>query len=154
MRQDTAPQLATRLRSYTIRWDTGPRAVYTCQQSQFLADWQHQQVNRTGTSAFPRCAGQQRQRGESGGRGIYAGTGKTEGGGAARPIVQRTVGHFSCGSTDACACMAHTIIACVSAFRRKNGRLYARPHNGGSAGSLQRSGFRENPTNILTFVAR
>ena len=26
--------------------------------------------------------------------------------------------------------------------------------NGGSAGSLQRSGFRENPTNILTFVAR
>ena len=58
MRQDTAPQLATRLRSYTIRWDTGPRAVYTCQQSRFLADWQHQQVNRTGTSAFPRCAEQ------------------------------------------------------------------------------------------------
>ena len=55
MRQDTAPQLATRLR---IRWDTGPRAVCTCQQSQFLADWQHQQVNRTGTSAFPRFAGQ------------------------------------------------------------------------------------------------
>ena len=27
-------------------------------ESQFLADWQHQQVNRTGTSAFPRCAGQ------------------------------------------------------------------------------------------------
>ena len=26
--------------------------------------------------------------------------------------------------------------------------------NGGSAGSLQRSGFRENPTNFLTFVAR
>ena len=25
---------------------------------------------------------------------------------------------------------------------------------GGNAGSLQRSGFRENPTNILTFVAR
>ena len=58
MRQDTAPQLATRLRSYTIRWDTGPRAVYTCQQSQFFADWQHQQVNRTGTSASLRCAGQ------------------------------------------------------------------------------------------------
>ena len=33
MRQDTAPQLATRLRSYTIQWDTGPRVVYTCQQS-------------------------------------------------------------------------------------------------------------------------
>ena len=28
MRQDTAPQLVTRLHSYTIRWDTGPRAVY------------------------------------------------------------------------------------------------------------------------------
>ena len=42
----------------------------------------------------------------------------------------------------------------MRAFSRKNGRLYARPHNGGSAGSLQRSGFRENPTNILTFVAR
>ena len=36
----------------------------------------------------------------------------------------------------------------------KNGRLYAWPYNGGSAGSLQRSSFRENPTNILTFVAR
>ena len=36
----------------------------------------------------------------------------------------------------------------------KNGRLYAWPYNGGSAGSLQRSGFRENPTNFLTFVAR
>ena len=35
----------------------------------------------------------------------------------------------------------------------KNGRLYAWPYNGGSAGSLQRSGFRENPTNFLTFVA-
>ena len=36
----------------------------------------------------------------------------------------------------------------------KNGRLYAWPYNGGSAGSLQRSGFRENPTNFLTFVSR
>ena len=32
--------------------------------------------------------------------------------------------------------------------------IYVRPHNGRSAGSLQRSGFRENPTNILTLVAR
>ena len=48
---------------------------------------------------------------------------------------------------------AHTIMR-MRAFSRKNGRLYARPHNGGSAGSLQRSGFRENSTNILTFVAR
>ena len=35
----------------------------------------------------------------------------------------------------------------------KNGRLYAWPYNGGSAGSRQRSGFRENPTNFLTFVS-
>ena len=42
----------------------------------------------------------------------------------------------------------------MRAFSRKNGRLYARLHNGGSAGSLQRSGFRENPTIFLTFVAR
>ena len=28
------------------------------------------------------------------------------------------------------------------------------PYNGGSAGSLQPSGFRENTTNLLTFVAR
>ena len=42
----------------------------------------------------------------------------------------------------------------MRAFRRKNGQLYAWPYNGGSAGSLQRIGFRENPTNILTFVAR
>ena len=42
----------------------------------------------------------------------------------------------------------------MRAFRRKNGRLYAWPYNEGSAGSLQRIGFRENPTNILTFVAR
>ena len=119
MRQDTAPQLATRLRS----WDTGPRAVYTCQQSQFLANCQHQQVNRTGTSA---ASGKGKE--ASGGRDIIIRQdGKTEGG--ARPIR-------------------------MPAFRRKNGRLYARPHNGGSAGSLQRSGFRENPTNCLTFVAR
>ena len=73
------------LRSYTIRWDTGPRAVYTCQQCQFLADWQHQQVNRTGTSAFPRCAGQLVSSGKGERRQGYAGTGKTEGG--ARPIL-------------------------------------------------------------------
>ena len=91
MRQDTAPQLARRLRS----WDTGPRAVYTCQQSQFLADCQHQQVNRTGTSA---ASGKGKE--ASGGRDIIIRQdGKTEGG--ARPIRMR-------------------------AFRRKNGRLYAR----------------------------
>ena len=89
MRQDTAPQLATRLRSYTIGWDTGPRAVYTCQQSLFLADRQHQQVNRTGTSAFSRCAGQLysgKGKEASGGRDIIIRRdGKTEGG--ARPIL-------------------------------------------------------------------
>ena len=47
MRQDTAPQLA-------ILFDgTRAHAVYTCQQSQFLADWQHQQVNRTAHPLFP-----------------------------------------------------------------------------------------------------
>ena len=35
-------------------------------------------------------------------------------------------------------------------FPQENGRLYVRMAvNGGSAGSLQRSGFRENPTNFL-----
>ena len=85
MRQDTAPQLATRLRSYTIGWDTGPRAVYTCQQSQFLADRQHQQVNRTGTSAFSRCAGLLVAKAKSGRDIIIRRDGKTEGG--ARPIL-------------------------------------------------------------------
>ena len=134
MRQDTAPQLATRLRSYTIRWDTGPRAVYTCQQSQFLADWQHQQVNRTGTSAFPRCAGQlvAKAKRRAAAEVYTPGREKQRAAGRRGPYYNAT---------------------CVSAFRRKNGRLYARPHNGGSA-ALQRSGFRENPTNILTFVAR
>ena len=48
MRQDTAPQLA-------ILFDgTRAYAVYTCQQSQFLADWQHQQVNQTAHPLFPR----------------------------------------------------------------------------------------------------
>ena len=47
MRQDTAPQLA-------ILFDgTRAHAVYTCQQSQFLADWQHQQVNQTAHPLFP-----------------------------------------------------------------------------------------------------
>ena len=47
MRQDTALQLA-------ILFD-GPRAhvVYTCQQSQFLTDWQHQQVNLTAHPLLP-----------------------------------------------------------------------------------------------------
>ena len=47
MRQDTAPQLAR----------TRAHAVYTCQQSQFLADWQHQQVNRTAHPLFPVALG-------------------------------------------------------------------------------------------------
>ena len=34
-----------------------------------------------------------------------------------------------------------------------NGQVYVRPYNGGGAGSLQWSGFREIPTIILTFVA-
>ena len=47
MRQDTAPQLA-------ILFDgTRAHTVYTCQQSQFLADWQHQQVNRTAIRVSP-----------------------------------------------------------------------------------------------------
>ena len=51
MRQDTAPQLA-------ILFDgTQAHAVYTCQQSQFLADWQHQQVNRTAHPLFPVALG-------------------------------------------------------------------------------------------------
>ena len=43
---------------------------------------------------------------------------------------------------------------CIMRVYEKNGRLYAWPYNGGSAGSRQRSGFRENPTYFLTFVAR
>ena len=51
MRQDTAPQLA-------ILFDgTRAHAVYTCQQSQFLADWQYQQVNRTAHPLFPVALG-------------------------------------------------------------------------------------------------
>ena len=47
MRQDTAPQLA-------IPFDgTRAHAVYTCQQSQFLEDWQHHQVNRIAHPLFP-----------------------------------------------------------------------------------------------------
>ena len=49
--------------------------------------------------------------------------------------------------------VVNTIMS-MRAFRRKNDRLYAWPYNGGSAGSLQRSGFRENHSNFLTFVAR
>ena len=39
-------------------------------------------------------------------------------------------------------------------FPLKNGRPYVWPSNGGSARSQKRMGFRENPTNFLTFVAR
>ena len=39
-------------------------------------------------------------------------------------------------------------------FPLKHGRPYVWPSNGGSARSQKRMGFRENPTNFLTFVAR
>ena len=39
-------------------------------------------------------------------------------------------------------------------FPQEKWRTVRMAVNGGSAGSLQRSGFRENPTNFLTFVAR
>ena len=54
MRQDTAPQLA-------ILFDgIRAHAVYTCQQSQFHADWQHQQVNWTAHPLFPVALGSER----------------------------------------------------------------------------------------------
>ena len=37
-------------------------------------------------------------------------------------------------------------------FPQENGRTYVWPFNSESAGSLQLSGFRENPTNFLIFV--
>ena len=59
MRQDSAPQLFDGTRVH---------AVYTCQQSQFLADWQHQQVNRTAHPLFRvalgSCGKRQSERGE------------------------------------------------------------------------------------------
>ena len=70
----------------------------------------------------------------SGGRGIYAGTGKTEGGGRGGE--------------------AHTIMRMRQCFPQEKWPTVRMAVNGGSAGSLQRSGFRENPTNFLTFVAR
>ena len=82
MRQDTAPQLA-------ILFDgTRAHAVYTCHQSQFLADWQHQQVNRTAHPLFPACwaASGQRQVKEASGGQRYAGSGQEQQGGA-RPLV-------------------------------------------------------------------
>ena len=136
MRQDTAPQLATRLRSYTIRWDTGPRVVYTCQQSQFLADWQHQQVNRTGTSAFPRCAGQlvAKTKRRAAAEVYTPGREKQRAAGRRGPYYNAHASVLSAGKMADCT--------------------HGRTMDGGSAGSLQRSGFKENPTNILTFVAR
>ena len=65
-------------------------------------------------------------------------------------ISEQTDSHMLCSSVHH---VVNTIMR-MRAFRRKNGRLYAWPYNGGSAGSLQRSGFRENPTNFLTFVTR
>ena len=83
MRQDyTAPQLA-------ILFDgTRAHAVYTCQQSQFLADWQHQQVNRMHIHFFPLrwAASGKRQVKETSGGQRYAGPGREQQGGA-RPLV-------------------------------------------------------------------
>ena len=72
MRQDTAPQLA-------ILFDG------TCQQSQFLADWQHQQVNRTAHPLFPAASGKRQVKEASGGQ-RYTGLGREQQGGA-RPLV-------------------------------------------------------------------
>ena len=69
--------------SYTIRWDTGPRGVYLSTEPVFLADWQHQQVNRT---AHPLFAGQLVAKAEASGGQRYAGSGREQQGGA-RPLV-------------------------------------------------------------------
>ena len=76
MRQDTAPQPA-------ILFDgTRAHAVYTCQQSQFLADWQHQQVNRTAHRFSPLrwAASGQRQVKEASGGQRYTGSGRNRAG--------------------------------------------------------------------------
>ena len=49
-------------------------------------------------------------------------------------------------------CLHGKTILRMRAFRRKMAVCMA--FNGGSAGSLQRRGFRENPTNSLTSIAR
>ena len=53
-------------------------------------------------------------------------------------------------------CSRHVFIGrnAHACFPLKNGRPYVWPSNGGSARSQKRMGFRENPTNFLTFVAR
>ena len=83
MRQDTAHQLATRLR---ILFDTGPR-VYTCQQSQFLADWQHQQHIRFSTLRWA-ASGKGKVKEASGGRGTRGRVGTEAIKGGARPMVR------------------------------------------------------------------
>ena len=75
MRQDTAPQLA-------ILFDgTRAHAVYTCQQSQFLADRLAASAGKSDcTSAFPCFAGQLVAKGKrAAARGIYAGSGREQG---------------------------------------------------------------------------
>ena len=77
MRQYTAPQLA-------ILFDgTRAHALYTCQPSQFLADWQHQQVNRTAHPLRWAASGKGKVKEASGGqryirRGISVGTWASE----------------------------------------------------------------------------
>ena len=81
MRPDTASQLAH---------------VYTCQQSQFLADWQHQQVNRTAHPLFPVASGKREVKEASGGQryiSIYAGSGREQEGGARPPVLTYTHAH-------------------------------------------------------------
>ena len=88
MRQDTAPQLATRLAMG--HRPTGGVYLSTEPVSRRLAasagkpDWQHQQVNQTGTSAFPRCAGQLVAKAKRRAAAEVRRDGETEGG--ARPM--------------------------------------------------------------------
>ena len=53
-------------------------------------------------------------------------------------------------------CSRHVFIGgnTHACFPWKNGRPNVWPSNGGSARSQKRKGFRENPTNFLTFVSR
>ena len=65
---------------------TRAQAVYTCQQSQFFAD----RLVASAGKPFPRCAGQLVAKGKgkrrAAARGIYAGSGREQQGGA-RPLV-------------------------------------------------------------------
>ena len=56
------------------------------------------------------------------------------------------------GATRARTLKTHALYSAHARFPQENGgHTFAQRS---SAGSLQRSGFRENPTNFLTFVAR